>query len=145
VTALGLTIALLGVGLVATAGTAVAGGDDVVTQQEYVAGLSTRQDLPVQQWTNACTDEANVGGLCEEPVPTETNLVVLVDDRALDRVPFHWQALNADGEMANCPHGHSVGEDPLSLPPGCPNVDVYVNAPATQGQITIKHGDVVIL
>lgn len=144
-TALSLTIALLTVGLAATAGTAAAGSEDPIVQEDYIAATSTAQNMPVQHQMSACASDVNVGGLCEEPVPTETNLVVLVDDAALGRVPFHWQGVTADGETDPCPHGHSLGEDTMVLPPGCPTVDVYIGAPATTGTITIKEGGFVII
>lgn len=142
--ALGLAIILVTVGLVGMAGTAAA-DDDVVTHQRYVAGTSTPQNLPVQHRTHACTGEVNVGGICDEPVPTETNLVILVDDSVLGRIPFHWQSTNADGEVGDCPGGHSVGETTLNVPPDCAHVDVYTGAPATEGTITIKEDEVVII
>lgn len=143
---LGLTIALLAVGLGATAATASAQNDDTtVTHQRYVGALSTPQNLPVQHKMAVCGPGANVGGLCDEPVPTETNLAIRVHDTVLGGIPFHWQSTDADGEAGECPGGHSVSHATLNVPPGCGFVDVYVGAPATVGTITIEEADAVII
>jgi hypothetical protein len=145
-----LVLAIALVGLVLPAG-AVASEEPYV-EERYVGGASTSNSMPVpeHQTFTVCTDEAKVGGICEEPVPTQTNLVVLVDDDVLDRVPFHWQATDGDGNEDGCPGGHTIGEDTLNLPAECTHIDAAEGCqafadvdPVPGGEIPLSEGDLV--